>query len=224
MRKMSRESDQRSFSLLTQDAEILPSKTATVVYMGAQKCYVTLSGDRFNPVLAHVNSHVLSKDGEDKIVVGDHVLARELHAHFPNSDIPNSTSSHHGASLCVVDRLPRRNVLRRSDAHERCRLLAANIDLLVVVACFGTPPFSSLIVDRVLVAAASAGIPSALVLNKLDLDDAGRFPALAETYRRAGYTVVGTCANRNPPTGLDELRALFRVRRCPSVCLCWHAT
>lgn len=205
------QSNQRTTNFSTQTSyDSTSTKKATVVYMGAQKCYITVDGGRYNPVLAYVSSQVLSKDGEDKIVVGDQVLAREIHLQSPDSNIHSSSSSH-GPSLCVVERLPRRNVLRRSDAHERCRLLAANLDLLIVVACFGTPPFSSLIVDRVLVAAAAAGIPAALVLNKLDLDDAGRFPMLAETYRRAGYTVIGTCAHADPPTGLDELRASCRV-------------
>ncbi|MEP6715474.1 MAG: ribosome small subunit-dependent GTPase A [Terriglobia bacterium] len=67
---------------------------------------------------------------------------------------------------------PRRTVLSRADPANPNRdlLIAANIDILVIVAAVADPPFRPGLVDRYLVAAARAGITPILCLNKIDLD------------------------------------------------------
>jgi ribosome biogenesis GTPase len=66
---------------------------------------------------------------------------------------------------------PRRTTLARTDPANphRERVLAANIDLLVIVASVVDPPFRPGLVDRYLVAAARGGIQPVLCLNKIDL-------------------------------------------------------
>jgi len=86
----------------------------------------------------------------------------------------------------VIDEvLPRANLLYRQDEW-RTKAFAANIDqLLVVVAA--EPTFSESQLARALIAAADAGVPARVVLNKRDL------PAFAAARERlAPYAAMGT--------------------------------
>jgi len=71
------------------------------------------------------------------------------------------------------------------------------------VACFGTPPFSSLTSDRILVAAEAAGIASVLVINKLDLDDKDLAEGIQKTYTSANTKVI--LASAETKQGVDAL-------------------
>jgi ribosome biogenesis GTPase len=112
----------------------------------------------------------------------------------------------------VEEVLPRTNYLPRvASSHDpREQVLFANVDQLVVVGSLGDPRFSSNRTDRILAACAYHEIPSRLLLNKADLDDAGEGAAIAATYAAARVPVLLTSAVQG--TGLDELRALLRGR------------
>lgn len=62
---------------------------------------------------------------------------------------------------------PRRTELRRS-GNSGVRVVCANADVLAIVCASQDPPFRPGLVDRMLVAAASAGMAAAVVLNKCD--------------------------------------------------------
>lgn len=62
---------------------------------------------------------------------------------------------------------PRRTELRRS-GNSGVRVVCANADVLAIVSATQDPPFRPGLVDRMLVAASSAGMTAALVLNKCD--------------------------------------------------------
>jgi ribosome biogenesis GTPase len=83
-------------------------------------------------------------------------------------------------------------------------VIAANLDLLVVVHSLREPDFNPARVDRFLVMAESADIRAILCLNKLDLVGWEEAEEVAEVYRRIGYLVIITCARTG--TGIDELR------------------
>lgn len=94
----------------------------------------------------------------------------------------------------VIDAiLPRRHLLYRSN-EIRQKLIAANVDqLVVVVAC--EPAFSDDLVTRALIAAESQEIEVLIVLNKCDLAD--RLPAARRqtgVFARLGYRVLELCA------------------------------
>lgn len=93
--------------------------------------------------------------------------------------------------------LPRVNLLLRPPA--------ANIDRLLIVASLDNPPPSLFFIDKLTVAAESAGIPAALVLNKTDLSDGHELFSL---YTRAGFKVYKTCAADG--TGIEALRELLK--------------
>ncbi len=107
---------------------------------------------------------------------------------------------------CIVqERLPRRTELARPDGHGRKKIIAANVDQILIVTA-PQPAFSPGLVDRYLVAAEVLGIPPVIVLNKVDLldeDSRARLAPRLEEYRALDYPVVETSVTR--PTGLADL-------------------
>jgi ribosome biogenesis GTPase len=109
----------------------------------------------------------------------------------------------------IVDLLPRKNAfVRFNQKGQAPQLLAANLDLVVVVTSPDAPPFRPRFLDRILLQAEAAGIPAVIVVNKIDLgiqdmDAAERL----QDFKRIGYTVVEVSALRN--TGISELRKLL---------------
>jgi len=110
----------------------------------------------------------------------------------------------------VIERLPRRNVLCRSDSRGRSESLAANLDQLGVVIA-PRPACDPFIVDRYLAGAAQAGISALLVVNKQDLCVEGDDLSFVEPLRAIGLPVVAVSARTG--TGLDELVARLSGRR-----------
>jgi ribosome biogenesis GTPase / thiamine phosphate phosphatase len=78
----------------------------------------------------------------------------------------NLTSPDQGVIEAVT---PRTSLLHRSVAH-RSKLIAANVDLAVIVVA-PVPSYYDLLVNRCLIAAEAAGIEAVICLNKSDLDD-----------------------------------------------------
>jgi ribosome biogenesis GTPase len=114
----------------------------------------------------------------------------------------------------VAERLPRRNVLQRTDSRGGVEDIASNLDQLGVVVA-PRPTCDPFIVDRYLAGAGYAGIDALLILNKQDLIGAGEFGpddfAFIDTYRRIGIPVVTVSAKRG--TGLDALKERLEGRR-----------
>jgi ribosome biogenesis GTPase len=110
----------------------------------------------------------------------------------------------------VVERLPRRNVLCRSDSRGRSEPLAANLDQLGVVVA-PRPACDPFIVDRYLAGAAQAGIATLLVVNKQDIGGEGDDLSFVGPLRAIGLPVVAVSARTG--TGLDELVARLSGRR-----------
>ena len=100
----------------------------------------------------------------------------------------------------------RDNALSRPNMRGQTEVLAANIELLLVVAA-GEPKPDWFIVDRYLCAAEDMGIPSAVVYNKIDLEgsDSNLEPVLQD-YHRADYQTLRCSALSRDGIGqLDDL-------------------
>jgi ribosome biogenesis GTPase / thiamine phosphate phosphatase len=119
-----------------------------------------------------------------------------------------------GSAWVVAERLPRRNVLQRTDSRGGVEDIAANLDQLGIVVA-PRPACDPFIVDRYLAGAGYAGIDALLILNKEDLLQAGdQTPAdfgFVETYRRIGIPVVTVSARHG--THLDALKERLQGRR-----------
>ena len=105
----------------------------------------------------------------------------------------------------------RRNyiVRRATKLSKQTHVIAANIDLLCVVATLGLPRTSTGFIDRLLVTAEAYHIPACVVFNKSDLlSDPELYAAqaaMATIYRHAGYPVLEVSALTG--MGLDTLKA-----------------
>jgi ribosome biogenesis GTPase len=114
----------------------------------------------------------------------------------------------HG-ELRITAALPRRTALYRTDARGRAELVAANVDLLLVVLA-PLPRCDPFVADRYLAAAASAGMEAALLLNKCDLPAGTALEQALAGLRLAGYAVLSCSAQQG--RGLDELLRTIGTR------------
>jgi len=111
-----------------------------------------------------------------------------------------------GAQEGVINAIePRNTVLQRADSANRIRVLAANIDQILIVAA-PHPVHDVFLIDRYLVAAELAGATPLLVVNKSDLLDpraAGTSGDDLKEYAAIGYVTLMTSAREN--VGIDDL-------------------
>lgn len=115
----------------------------------------------------------------------------------------------------VVARGERRSVLLRGDpsAPGRERVLAANVDVGVIVVAAGGDRLRTGFVDRVWIALARGGVRALLALNKTDLCDDGAearraLESARTTYAGAGLEVLAVSALSG--LGLDDLVRAIR--------------
>ena len=99
----------------------------------------------------------------------------------------------------ISDVMARRNyiVRRATKLSKQTHVIAANIDLLCVVATLGMPRTSTGFIDRLLVTAEAYHIPACIVFNKIDLYDDALWTVhneLKSVYSKAGYPVIETSA------------------------------
>jgi ribosome biogenesis GTPase len=85
----------------------------------------------------------------------------------------------------------RRTELCRASRGRR-HVIAANVDQIVIVGSAAMPDLKPGLIDRLLVAAESAGIRPIVCINKADLVDPASLVPLAGVYARMGYAVVLT--------------------------------
>jgi len=122
-----------------------------------------------------------------------------------------------GGEGATIERAhPRRSeIIRKGPGGRRPKVLAANVDRLIVVASVARPEPSPPTLDRFLVIGEASHLEPILVLNKVDLldeSDAAASPHLPRTklrelYRSIGYTVVETSAKSGE--GLGELAEIL---------------
>jgi ribosome biogenesis GTPase / thiamine phosphate phosphatase len=85
----------------------------------------------------------------------------------------------------------RRNVFtRRYKDSDRDDLIAANIDRIVVIQCFGKPKMNLRFVDRLVVRGCKEGVPVQLCVNKLDLAEEGDIEGLESYYHGYGLDII----------------------------------
>lgn len=107
----------------------------------------------------------------------------------------------------IVAAAQRSNAFTRPDANGRAKLVAANVDRVLVVFAVYPQAFLNLI-DRYLVAIESLDLSPTLVLNKIDLlDDDNRdyVDNIVSIYTDLGYPVFTVCAGSG--TGIAALES-----------------
>ena len=134
---------------------------------------------------------------EVKLAVGDKVMLR------------NDAGS---AEWSISEVLPRRSRLaRRTPGRARGeRVIAANIDQVVVVFALRRPEPHVAMLDRFLIIAEANALASRVVVNKVDLADEDEARALFGAYEKIGYPVHITSCKTG--AGLDALGQQLRGR------------
>jgi len=143
-------------------------------------------------VIATFGRHLLVRDARARelkarpfgrglvIVAGDRVSCR---------DDPRTNETH------VLELLPRRNTLYRSNLRGGSEPIVANLSQLLVVLAPRPEP-DLFVLDRYLAAATSGGISATLVLNKQDLGIEPELLSELSVYREIGYDWI-SCSTRS---------------------------
>lgn len=147
------------------------------------------------------------------IAVGDQVVYTKLDAKDDDEDL-----------FEIVSVMERRSKLARPDAHDPRleRVVAANVDVVVVVVSVVSPPLHPRLIDRYLVAIESGGCDAIIAVNKVDLlDDSNRDSELSklDPYREAGIPIAVCAAvpGDDSSSRVDELRSLLAGKTCAFV-------
>ncbi len=113
----------------------------------------------------------------------------------------------------VTEVLPRLSSFSRTAAvpgkHAFQQVIAANVDQIIPIFAVASPTPKWGLLDRYLVAAEAAGLPSLIVITKLDL--AWKNPQIDEElklYRKIGYLVH--MVSPNTGEGIEELKSLLQ--------------
>ena len=106
--------------------------------------------------------------------------------------------------------LPRRNYIirRASNLSREFQILAANLDMAVLVVTLVNPETSTVFIDRFLATAEAYRVPVTIVFNKIDLLDSNEDHELLDSivylYRSIGYTVIPMSVVTEE--GIDKIR------------------
>jgi ribosome biogenesis GTPase len=112
-----------------------------------------------------------------------------------------------GAEGTIQSIEPRQRSLCR-DSRGRRHVIVANVDQVIVVGSAAQPDLKPGLIDRLIVAAESAGIRPLICLNKADLVEPAALVPLAGVFARMGYPVV-LCST---VTGLGVARLQAELR------------
>lgn len=113
----------------------------------------------------------------------------------------------------IVEIEPRRNYIirRASNLSKESHILAANIDLALLVVTLREPETPIVFIDRFLATCEAYDIPAAIILNKIDLLDPEDFEivdGLRNLYESLGYGFLTTSAETGE--GIEALRELTK--------------
>lgn len=110
--------------------------------------------------------------------------------------------------------LPRRTFLSRPDPANprREKVVAANMDLVIVVVAAADPPLHPGLIDRYLIAIERGGADAAICVNKSELGAGGEMEKVLQPYRSLPAPIV-ICSARTG-AGIDDLRAIIAGKLC----------
>lgn len=104
-------------------------------------------------------------------------------------------------------------IRRSTNLSKEAHVLAANIDIALLVVCFSRPQTNFEFMDRFLASAEAYKIPAALVVNKVDEYGAAEQALLEECktiYESIGYSVYPVSAKTN--LGMEQLKESMKEK------------
>lgn len=131
------------------------------------------------------------------VAVGDYVTI------IPGAD---------GVTALIDDIQDRRNYIIRkaSNLSKQSHIIAANVDLAVLIVTISHPETSTTFIDRFLASAEAYRVPVLLIFNKVDLygeDDLRYLEGMMYLYESIGYKCLSCSATRGD--GMEEIRSAF---------------
>ena len=117
-----------------------------------------------------------------------------------------------GGDCVIVDIVPRRNyVIRRApNLSKESHIIAANVDQALLMVTLRSPETPKEFADRFLVTCEAYKVPAAILLSKIDLQDAEAVAEFRAVYEGAGYRVLEVSAKEG--RGVEEVRELLAGR------------
>lgn len=181
-----------------------------VVGLTRRRATVLTEGED-EPILCRLSA-VMAGRQQSAIAVGDRVSVVPL-------DLPGEEEQTE-----VVNVLPRSTKLARPDAHDPRleRVVAANVDVVVIVVSVASPPLHPRLIDRYLVAVEWGECDAIIAVNKADLVDADELTEILkklDPYRDAGIPIAVCAAvpDDDLSTRIDDLRHLLAGKTCAFV-------
>lgn len=107
---------------------------------------------------------------------------------------------------------PRHSSLSRPDIYDGIKIIASNIDQILVVSSV-VPSFKTQIIDRYLVAAEDTNIAPVIILNKIDLispEEEASIEEALQRYRDIGYLVLKVSSKTGE--GVDQIKTLLNEK------------
>ena len=174
------------------------SRKGVIAFVGSKGCEVQV-GDEVYECLLGPNFSMTQKSD---IAVGDKV-------HFAFSK---------DGTAVVQSVIPRKNKLSRPDPtkHEIERVIAANIDVVVIVASIRQPLLKPSLIDRYLIAAQKGGVEAYICVNKMDLLEAGDKESeleILEPYKEIGVKIF-ECSSKRGKQGVESLLDSLKGKLC----------
>jgi len=108
---------------------------------------------------------------------------------------------------------PRRNYLIRKSVNlsKKYHIIAANIDQAIIIASVSNPVTTLEFIDRFLISTEAYGIPTTIIVNKIDLlseQDRDELAYWLEIYDTIGYKVILTSATKKQ--NFEEIKELLK--------------
>lgn len=176
--------------------------SGTVVRTTGCSCVVRTGQGDFLECRVKGNFRLRGIRSTNPVAVGDHVSL----AGGAGSDV-----------FFITEIADRRNYIVRkaSNLSKQSHVLAANIDLAVLVVTVARPETTTTFIDRFLASAEAYRVPVVLALNKADElapDERERAAQWLELYRGIGYECHAVSALTGD--GVDDLRAAMQHKVC----------
>jgi len=143
-------------------------------------------------------------DERHPVTVGDRVRFRPVEVGGQES---RTISDAQAFPEGVIEEVAERRTTLTRHYERRVQIVAANVDLAVIVVAADQPTLRPHLIDRYLVSAHVGELRPVILINKADLDQDGFAAEVVQRYARIGYTSLLTSIVTR--VGLDQLREVL---------------
>jgi ribosome biogenesis GTPase len=170
----------------------------------------------------HLGKVIKSTRNQYLVAVGENLINCSIRGRIAGSKKEDTISVKAGDDVhvkmisenegVICDVLPRRSKLSRAVIGKAYteRIVATNVDQMIVVMSVKQPQFKSGLLDRYLVIAEKNDLRGVICLNKIDLTDPSQFEYYASWYQKLGYPFYFTSVETGH--GLEEIKSVLKEK------------